>query len=545
MGNRKRSLLGAAPLMCVLFACANFYGPGTGSDTPNSLSGSLVNPNGSAGSNAIVRLIPSTYDAVKDSSLPLSRTVTTNTRGEYRFDDVQTGTYSVQSVHKSERTRALVLGIRVASVDPVTVPHDTLKNPGTIKVMLPETFDAANGYVYVPGTTITAVLAADNNFATLDSVPSGIIPIIYYAARNNPDAPRTIGDSILLAPDSVMTIAYFDWKFSRKIGLNTTASGAGVSENVYNFPVLIRLTAANFNFADAASDGRDIRFTKSNGAVLPYEIERWDSANAQAEIWVKADTILGNNSTQTVLMYYGNPGAANRSAGIAVFDTSNGFQGVWHLTEKGNAAALDATVNHFDGSKSGFDAASTVAGPAGPAQRFNGSTSYISIPSSESGKLDYQQQGVYTLSAWIYADSLYPEVILEKGDSIPSDYCLRIGTNQKFEFYEQNDALHAWDRRLAPATIKVWKYVTGVRNGAKAYLYIDDTCIDSIGVIEANSFSRTPTGGIGIGRNFVWNANYFKGFMDEVRIENKTRSADWVRLSYMNQKENGALVEFP
>jgi hypothetical protein len=32
--------------------------------------------------------------------------------------------------------------------------------------------------------------------------------------------------------------------------------------------------------------------------------------------------------------------------------------------------------------------------------------------------------------------------------------------------------------------------------------------------------------------------------MDEVRIENQARSEDWIRLSYLNQKENSTIVKF-
>jgi hypothetical protein len=37
---------------------------------------------------------------------------------------------------------------------------------------------------------------------------------------------------------------------------------------------------------------------------------------------------------------------------------------------------------------------------------------------------------------------------------------------------------------------------------------------------------------------------YFKGMVDEVRVMNVAVSADWVKLSYMNQKAEDRLVEF-
>ena len=51
-------------------------------------------------------------------------------------------------------------------------------------------------------------------------------------------------------------------------------------------------------------------------------------------------------------MYWGNPGATPISNSAAVFDTANGFAGVWHLGENGDSI-YDATGNAFNGKKSG------------------------------------------------------------------------------------------------------------------------------------------------------------------------------------------------
>jgi hypothetical protein len=38
-------------------------------------------------------------------------------------------------------------------------------------------------------------------------------------------------------------------------------------------------------------------------------------------------------------------------------------------------------------------------------------------------------------------------------------------------------------------------------------------------------------------------SQWFKGFLDEVRVENKARSAGWTWLCYQNQRDNQALVQ--
>ncbi|HMD68776.1 MAG TPA: DUF2341 domain-containing protein, partial [Chitinivibrionales bacterium] len=138
---------------------------------------------------------------------------------------------------------------------------------------------------------------------------------------------------------------YTQWAHACNITLNSSATGANVATQQLGFPVLVRLTSATpaFSFAQAMTAGQDIRFSKSDGTHLPYQIERFDQANQLAEVWVKAD-VNGNDAAQYITMYWGNGTAADSSNGAAVFN--NGFAGVWHLGETGNINAngyADAT----------------------------------------------------------------------------------------------------------------------------------------------------------------------------------------------------------
>jgi len=88
---------------------------------------------------------------------------------------------------------------------------------------------------------------------------------------------------------------YSQWSYFRNLALNTKASGANVATTVTNFPVLIRLTAADSAvFSTALANGADVRFAKANGTHLKYQIEQWNSATKTAAIWVLVDTVKGN-----------------------------------------------------------------------------------------------------------------------------------------------------------------------------------------------------------------------------------------------------------
>ena len=80
---------------------------------------------------------------------------------------------------------------------------------------------------------------------------------------------------------------YAEWKHSGSIWILTTPEGADLPESatVKDFPVLVRLHRDFFPFSEAATDGRDIRFS-SGGKPLAFEIEKWDAEKGTASIWV-------------------------------------------------------------------------------------------------------------------------------------------------------------------------------------------------------------------------------------------------------------------
>jgi biopolymer transport protein ExbB len=351
----------------------------------------------------------------------------------------------------------------------------------------------------------------------------------------------------MVVPGSMTTIQYVGWKHLENLYLNTTASGANVAGTVTGFPLLVRLNSSNFDFTQARDSGQDIRFSKNDGTPLPYEIERWDAAGGLAEIWVRVDTVYGNNSSQNIMMYWGNPGAISASNGAAVFDTSasGGFQGVWHLNEANGLAAKDATVNHFDGTPSDT-APLSVAGMIGPSQRFDGTSTFLTMSGTATGKLDFQEYGTYTVSAWVETDSLKSgndslrQYIVSKGNP---EYTLQMNITNEWDFGEYVNATK-WNYVASTGTARVWSYVVGVRSGMSMYLYINGVFADSTVKFSAVGNARNSTDLV-IGRHAGGvNTSYFDGIIDEVRISSLSCSADWIKLCYMNQKSTDALIEF-
>jgi hypothetical protein len=510
-----------------------------GSDMPNGIriTGTVCNDDGATSPETDVRLIPADYDPVNDPPLPENHTTTTDARGSYTLRAPEAGLYNILAIQRERRTRALLLAI-AAFGETVSAPQATLKRPGAIKVALSGVENGGDGYVYVPGTTIASFITDTSGFVILDSVPAGIIPGIYYRKKSGSAAPVKIVDSVSVPSGGVFTVAYGAWKFSKRLFLNTTASGADVPAAVTGFPVLVRLAISNFSFDQARPDGADLRFTKSNGTPLPYEIERWDAAAGRAEIWVKVDTVYGNNDSQNIVMYWGNPGTLSRSNGAEVFDTANGFAGAWHLGENSDSI-YDATGNAFNGKKSGGNPA---PGMIGNAECFaNGN--YIRIP----GLLNRPSN--VTLSAWVRSDTSAGrgQDIVSLGDAvlIRFDDVKGFGTGGSYHNNPVvNDSMYGRVSSGHYLAKTGWHYLSFSINSTShdQTLYIDG--VKSVNTQDVNPIYYAGLGTdtyIGIHGNGKTGFNFI-GQIDEVRVNNNSLAPDWVKLCFMNQKEPDALI---
>lgn len=526
----------------------------TSSETTNGyIAGKLETTGGTPAVNARVMLIRNTHDPVQDNPLPDSCIDTTDESGGFIIPATAGTVFNIEAVHPGSGDRALISGIAVARNDTVHLPVRRITKTGTIQIILSSQSTVHGGYVYIPGTTRFAAMR--NGVAIIDSVPSGTIPSIAIADSTT-EKERVIAVDIVVHEEADVVVTNNSvWNYSRVLYLNTTSSGAGCADDVYNFPVLVRLRNTDFDFSQARNDGGDIRFAKPDGSLLAYEIERWDPLNGAAEIWVRVDTIFGNNATQSIILRWGNPDVTDASNSAMVFDTSDGFLGVWHLGEQDNEHSLDATGNHYDGTSSDTIPA-TGEGAIGSCRVFNGQSNYIRMNGTAESKLNLGENGRYSFSAWVNADSIdnRSHLIAGKGNE---QYYLKFKPSTSdapmvWEFVEYHDRV-GWEiTNSLPVvpSVKSWVFVTGVRNGSSQYFYLNGELVDSTISVTPGSTPRFTTEDMTVGRfvsqpaDPVEGVSPFQGKIDEVRVSSRTHGSDWVKLCYMNQKEPDALVHW-
>jgi len=544
-----KCLLYSAVYLATTFCCTSLSPLSGTSEQGNArILASVYNSSGKPAAGMPVRLRRADFlsdtTAISPSNSWVFRNTSVNENGSVSIDSVDTGAYTLE-INDNAAEATLFKFTIPRPGQTVQLGVDTLQPFAAIRGTVDIGKNAGKRYVQVEGLERIAVIDANGMYA-LNDLPAGTFTLRF--PNMDSVVNHSILDTITVSPGQTVQISYSRWNYSKTLYLNTTASGADVGGTVCGFPLLIRLHADNFAFNQAKPDGGDLRFTKANGAPLPYEIEQWDAAKKQAAVWVKVDTVYGNNATQHIIMCWGNPNAAAQSNGAAVFDTATGFAGVWHLNEAGKNTASDATANHFNGTPYGT-AAATATGTIGYARQFDGSTNYLRMHGTASGKLNFPQNGTYTLSAWIFADTINKKFHVIAAKSYRQYFIKLKWPDQAWEFTEWNDGEGDDMTRYGPPVAYAWKYLVGVRDGSRQYLYVDGKLVCNTISHYAQSLPRDTTQDFSIG-GYLENVNnsekdgyaFFSGTIDELRISGAALGADWIRLSYMNQKEIDKLV---
>lgn len=514
---------------------------GTSTSENGRVTGRIVNPKGDPASMVRVQLCTAEWNPEKQK-VAVSFAIT-DKNGTYTFDSVALGIYNIQSIDNDKSSGTLHFGISSAH-DTVIVTPDTLAIFGSLECTFPGLSPDSNTYAYIPGTSLFAFV--QNGHALIDSIPAGLIHSVQLANKVDSSKDHLIETNIKIIPGNTANIhdlAFY--KYTKKLILNTTSSGADIAGTVTSFPVLVRLSSVNFNFNQAKKDGSDVLFAKPNGAPLPSEIERWDVTAQKAEVWVKVDTIYGNDSTHFISMCWGNPDAEVVSNSAAVFDTANKFISVWHMSDEpssGYASVKDQTINAHDATPFGsMSAANSIDGAIGKAISFNGIDDYLNA-----GNISIQAN--YSIGLWVLLDTIgdYQRFIFKD-----SSYTLWYDKDSVSVRMEHMGTTTLWRGLLqnggtrVPMTTGSWQYLTGTYDGNTIRLYKNGSEVSRSNVITEPPKANPNPLFIGRSTNFgPEKTSFVNGVMDEIRIEGTARSADWIRLCYMNQRSDDKLVQF-
>lgn len=524
---------------------------GAGSETTNGIIGCVLNKDGTPAPFSNVKLFPSSYNPCKGTVLATSFTTITDNHGRFKFDKPDPGIYTVIARSQNNELQARIANIQVNPTDSVTkLANCNLTETGSLSINFSGTENFISCYCYLPGTDIYAII--DTNYQVLLSdVPTGIFDSLMFLSSLD-TTPRVARYAVIVQPGDITIISNPGWKFTRTISFNTSATGADITDDLFNVPVLLRLNKDNFNFSETNGSGADLRFVTDIGKLVSFEIERWDETAQNAEVWLRIDTLRGNNTSQTISMYWGNEALSHVTNQI-VFDTAAGFQGVWHLGENVNDSTGDATVNNFNGISPDSARPASVVGIIGKCRFFNGISSFITMPNTTKSRISFPQNSQYTVSAWVYVqkpDSL-SHVILSKGNAQYFLWYTSIHLSSTLWEFADYRSESGWDLATARITAGEWVFIAGVHDGTSHMLYINGERVDTL-IDYPFNVVRSDQSDLMIGRFAQFMASptddegfcYFNGSIDEVQISSVARSAQWIKLSYQNQNKNDKLISF-
>jgi hypothetical protein len=334
--------------------------------------------------------------------------------------------------------------------------------------------------------------------------------------------------TLALAPLQSLVAKPLDgWSHTGVLTVLTTAEGSDLAAGsfVEDFPLLVRLHRDWFDFKQARSGGEDVRFTSSTGAPLAHQIEEWDAAAGTAAIWVRVPRIEGQ-SRLAIHLHWGNASAANESNARAVFNESNGYLSVFHLGD-----AVKDEVGTLDVKDTGTTAS---AGIVGKARHFPG----------KAGVFGGEQIATYpvgasphTSEAWFRTQTPNTTVLGWGNEHGQGKVVMQFRSppHVRMDCYFSRGTVGSEGRLPGDE----WTQVVHTYTEKESLVYVNGKLAGSNTKDGPPMAIKTPS------RFWIggWYHNYtFLGDIDEVRISKVSRSAEWIRLQYDNQKPLQTLV---
>jgi hypothetical protein len=388
----------------------------------------------------------------------------------------------------------------------------------------PSTFFSAGSEEQKGSTSCSLPDCDDSNTCTVDWYDTGSSSCVNDATAANGIACNISPQSFCGAGTCFAGVCGGLSPLSRK---PVTIDATKVPADLTDFPVLVSVTDSDLTIARA--DAFDIYFTASDGTTkLDHEVELFDPNSGQLVAWIRVPS-LSSSADTLIYMYYGNPDQTTDQQNAAgVWDAN--YVGVWHLHDD---------FADSGGSNTGTNSGSTdAAGQIADGQSFDGNNDYVYTSNSFNSPQDF------TVSAWFKTATASGRKIVgfeqDRTGTSSSNYDrhVYVGSDGKLYFGVYNGAT-VYAISTSTYSDDAWHHVVAVRDDSTnyIYLYIDGGEVDS----QANSAAQTITGGewrIGSYKLSGWsNAGdgYFPGSIDEVRVSNDARSADWIQTEYNNQ----------
>lgn len=334
-----------------------------------------------------------------------------------------------------------------------------------------------------------------------------------------------------------LSVAASDFKYNKTITIdNTKVNG---SSNHINFPLFLSLYDSDLRY-EVQLDGDDLAF--SNGTEwLDHEIElfnqTYNETHAQLIAWVRIPSLSPSIDTN-ITMYFGNSSMSRQENPSGVWDSN--YKGVWHLKENPSDSPpqfQDSTINYNNGTEYNLTSANQVEGKIDGSLVFDDfNERCVNVSHHNSLQLATDM----TISAWVMTtntDGNVNLIINKWGTPTNRNYWLGKLDANTLAFFV--DAGQSVTTNLNLINDGSWHYVVVVADESNSLLRI---YIDGI-QRNTNAYSgssETGTSVLNIGRGSGSIQQEWDGGIDEARVSNIDRSADWIATEFNNQNDSNS-----
>jgi hypothetical protein len=318
---------------------------------------------------------------------------------------------------------------------------------------------------------------------------------------------------------------------------HTMVSG---TNDLTNYPLTVILTNSDLMTTGNGglvnnTNGYDIGFypdCSGSGTALKWEMESYSPTTGALVAHVLRPT-LSHTANDSIGMFYGGAFTSFQSTASAVWDAS--YKGVWHLQSGNDSTSANIpTTNH---------GSTPTPGKIGGGAALS-ATGYISMGNT----LDFST-GDFTLEIWANPlANMYTTLMGKRlNGGAYSMYILATGHNDsggnaiassKLSVVLCASGGSVWHglNTINDVTDGNWHHIAVTRAGPAVHIFVD-----GVDMLTADAFNSGGT--IDVTNSADFNLGFDNGSthalasMDEARVSDVVRSADWILTEYRNQSD--------
>ena len=524
-------LAGVISAFCLTACSSHDTTAGNSAETGSpELAGILVLDGGKPAVHARVQCVPGDYNIIAASEaeqvLPSAFETETDENGNYEFDSIPSGNFTLEAFHQESGQMLLVQNLSAEQDEPLTV-NDTLQGPGTVKLLVSGEFrENQSGEAIVIGTTIRRKVSVQSGKIVVDSLPADTFEIVVYMDGMDPFEFKDVSvkpEETTVWGDSVT------YTFKAALALPEGIDSLGVV--VSDFPLAIRLTEIAFDSAEVVNGRWEaVRISQdgNRSKKLPITRTYFDASAKEAVFWVSVDSL---NVFDSLEIHFDN--TMDPAYAKDVFPTNRSYSLVWHYDSGLEPVGDGAEKGYFEGLPTGAVAADGVVGKGAKLDEGDVIVAENSSAADSSRKvnLNYDGSGYFCFSVWVKLDNLEEkQTIFEKS----KEYALRYDPEKGFVVdlwvpdTSSDSIKYAWVSGTSDIKAGEWIYIAFSRHTiSQSNFYVNDRKIET----EPEQIAWT-----GVRDNADFKVGSFTGTIDELMLGGCFRDDDWTRLTYLNQR---------